>query len=159
MVTPEMSGPVGPGVGRPLSAAELAQEAAEAVRALSHVTIFPDGDGGLRYPADVYATLGELATLGHRLPQAVRQLTAFLHRQHQAGHVAIDAGTRYAGDPAAAVEGATVFLQVAEQLAEQLGAALDQAAQALAFASYSGPEPGAEAGAEVRSEAAPESGR
>lgn len=147
--TPDTTGtPAMLAAGRPLSAVELAQEAAEAVQALNHVTIFPDGDGRLRYPADVYRILGELAVLGYRLPQAVQQLTGFLHRQHQAGYVAIDAGTRYAGDPAAAVETATAFLQLAEQLAEQLGAALDHAAQALAYASYSGPEPGAEAGSE-----------
>lgn len=163
MATPDPIGtpaklPGTPAAGRPLSAIELAEAAAEAVRALNHATL-PNGGGGPRYPSGIYGTLAELATLANRLPQALQQLSTVLQRQHAAGHVAIDAGTRYAGEPAAAVDAAAVFMQVAEQLAVRLGAALGEASEALAFASYSGPEPGAEAGAEAGSAVASGPGR
>lgn len=156
MGTPETTGrPDTPAAGRTVSAIELAEAAAEAVRGLNHATL-PNGADGLQYPSGTYRTLRELVTLANRLPQAVQQLRTVMEQQHASRHVEIVAGTRYAAATAAEVGGATVFMQVADQLAVPLGAALGEASEALAYAScsgsdsasYSGPEPGAEAGSE-----------
>ncbi len=50
-----------------------ARAAAEAIRALNHLT--RSGRGGLTYPSDVQQVVGELASLMHRLPQALNQLS------------------------------------------------------------------------------------
>ncbi len=133
--------PMAPEAARVLSAVELAQDAARAIRDLVEVAT-PGGDPELRGPDGLRRTVDELALLGHRLPQVVHQLTALLAQQHAAGHLTIDAGTQYAGDPGRAVASATAFLEVGEQLAEQFGAALDQASRALTHASYAGPPAG-----------------
>lgn len=138
--------PVTPWAARPLSAVELAQAAGEAVRGLIHVTT-PDGEHGLRDPADIRRTLDELAILGRRLPQALEQLAAVLVRQHSAGHLAVDAGAEpaenieHTGDPGRAVAAAIVLLDTGGQLAEQLSAALDRVSRALASTTFTGPGP------------------
>jgi hypothetical protein len=102
-----------------------ARIAAEAARVLGHAT--RGGAGGLTEPATIYAVLGELAALAHRLPQVCGQLSDWLLHEHVAGRLACDSG-----DPAAAnAEHAVFRLRKAAARAGELGAAL-AAAQAAA---------------------------
>lgn len=105
---------------------EAADAAAEAVRALNHLT-----PHGLDNPGDVYVVLGALATMVHRLPQACVQLANFLHAEATDGRVA-DYALTPAGDPHAAVCAASRQLGVAVGLAQQLAVAIDKAQQACA---------------------------
>jgi hypothetical protein len=114
--------------------AQLAEQAAEAVRALNYATL--PGAGGLVFPADAYETAGMLAVLAGRLPQALAQLSAFLQDQVNAGRVVIVAG-QHAGDPAAAISAARCRLGAAAAAAGQLQHALDAAQQALTWAAAS----------------------
>ena len=124
------------------SAVELAQRASDAARGLIDVAR-PGGDPAVQHPAGLRRTLDELAILGHRLEQAVQQLTAVLHHQHHAGHLNVDPSTEHAGDLDRAVDAATVHLRTGEQLAEQLADALDRASRALTHVSCTGTDPAA----------------
>ena len=125
-----MTGDVAP------SPAQLAEQAAEAVRALNHAT-FP-GSGQLTWPADAYDVLASLALLAARLPQAFGQLDRFLTGEVEAGRVVIDGG-EFAGDPAAAAAAAGHWLDQARGYADRLHRVLDQAQQALAYAAATEP--------------------
>ena len=116
---------------------EHAEAAADAVRAINHITGWPDG---LAYPSDAYAVLGQLATVAARLPQACHQIAAQLAGWHAAGHIGIDPGTRYADNPTGALDAATRALGDAAATAGRLYGALHDAAQALAFAHWTGPD-------------------
>jgi hypothetical protein len=117
--------------------ARLAEDAAEAVRALNHATL--TGAGELVFPADVYQVTGTLAVLAARLPQALTQLAAFLQAEQDAGRVVIVAG-EHCGDPAAAVSITRRHLDAAAAAAGRLQHALDAAQQALTWAAASPPE-------------------
>jgi hypothetical protein len=119
--------------------AVVAQDAAEAIQTLNDLTMGSD----LRYPADVYTVLGALSMLAARLPQTFQQLASFLERQLQDGVIviAIDGGTRFAGDPLAAISTAAgALLEEAAPAAAKLRAALDQAQQAISGASHVEPK-------------------
>lgn len=70
------------------SPAELADTAAEAIRALNHATL--PGTTSLTYPGDAYSTIGNLTLLGQRLPQALGQVLIFLNRLEADGHLCTD---------------------------------------------------------------------
>jgi tRNA A58 N-methylase Trm61 len=74
----------------PKTPAQLADDAAEAIRALNHATLSPRD--GWEYPADAYSVVGNLGTLVMRLPQVLEQLTEFVEKLHQDGHVKADTG-------------------------------------------------------------------
>jgi hypothetical protein len=114
--------------------ARLAEDAAEAVRALNHATL--PGAGELAYPADAYEVAGSLAVLAGRLPQALAQLSAFLDGEVNAGRVVIVAG-EHSGDPAAAISAARRHLEAAADAAGQLRQALDAAQNMLTWAAAS----------------------
>jgi acyl-CoA reductase-like NAD-dependent aldehyde dehydrogenase len=57
------------------SPCQLAEEAAEAIRALNHATTW---GAGYQRPADVDATVGGLLTLASRLSQALDQASSWL---------------------------------------------------------------------------------
>jgi hypothetical protein len=116
--------------------ARLAEDAAEAVRALNHATL--PGAGELAYPADAYEVAGSLAVLAARLPQALAQLAAFLDGEVNAGRIAVVAG-QHAGDPQAATGAARRHLDAAAAAARQLHQALDSAQNALTWAAASTP--------------------
>lgn len=119
----------------PAETREIADEAAEAIRALCHATLPADGFPGLEYPVDAYHVLGSLELLASRLPQLLTQLAAFLQRELQADLVTI-AGGEFYGDPLGAIGTASEELEgVAVQTARQLAEAIDAAQQAIAFAS------------------------
>ena len=121
-----------------LTAAQLAEQAAEGVRGLNHLT---RDEGSLQTPAEVYRVLGSLELLAARLPQALAQLDALLQRWADAELVSIDDG-EFAGDPAAAVATASVYLvEEATPVAVRLQEVLGRAQQAIAFASFTGELP------------------
>ncbi len=111
--------------------AELAGQAAEALRALNHATL--PGTGGLAYPADAYEVTGQLSVLAARLPQALAQLLAFLQEQAAAGVVTVVAG-QHQGDPAAMLAAVTGGLDAAAASARRLHQALDAAQNHLTWA-------------------------
>lgn len=112
--------------------AVVAQDAAEAIRTLNHLTM----GSGLRSPADVYTVLGALSTLAERLPQTFRQLTVVLERQLQDGVITIDGGTPFTGDPVGAIATlASALVDDATPAATALHAALDRAQRAISGAS------------------------
>ena len=126
---------------RSLSVIEHADAAAEAIRAINHLTLW----GGLAYPAEAYQLLGDLATLAYRLPQALAQLARQLDDWHTAGRVRIDPGTEFADNPGLAIATATSYLRDdAVPTAERLAAALNQAQQSIAYASYTDETAGGE---------------
>ena len=72
--------------------AELADDAAEAIRRLNHATIhFAPAAEGYGYAGDVDEMLANLLVLVDRLPQALRQASSWLVKEAQAGRVRHDA--------------------------------------------------------------------
>lgn len=99
--------------------AQLADDAAEAIRALNHATLSPRD--GWEYPADAYSVVGNLGTLVMRLPQLLEQVTQHVEKLHQDGHVVADTGDtleRLYNLSAASVE--------AGEAAQKLRSALDE---------------------------------
>lgn len=117
--------------GRPQTSAALADNAAEAIRALNHAT-FP-GAGGLASPVDAYDVLASLALMAARLPQLLTQLDRYLTGQVEDGRVVIDGG-QFVGDPPAAAAAASCWLDRAGTAAARLAHVLDAAQQAIAYA-------------------------
>ncbi|SBW21066.1 hypothetical protein FDG2_1882 [Candidatus Protofrankia californiensis] len=116
---------------RPESAATIACRIAEDVRTLNHVTLPVDGYPGLEYPADVYTVLAGLGAALASLPQALSQLTRFLHAQARRPEL-YDTGSRFAGRPADAVAAASRALAAADQPLRLAATLLDQAQQDVA---------------------------
>ncbi len=114
-----------------MTPAELAGQAAEAVRALNHATL--PGTGRLEYPADAYEVAGQLSVLAARLPQALAQLLAFLSEQAAAGRITVVAG-EHQDDPAAMLAAVTGDLDAAAASARRLHQALDAAQNHLTWA-------------------------
>jgi hypothetical protein len=119
-----------------LTACEHAQAAAEAIRAINHVTLH---DTALPYPSDAYRLLGALITLTERLPQALQQTAQRITRWADAGELGIDPGTAYAADPDRAAVEAVAGLLAAASAAGQLRDTLSQARSAITYAHYTGP--------------------
>ncbi len=117
------------------SANEHADDAAEAIRGINHLTF---DAGSLRYPSDVYRILGSLDSVVSRLPQALEQIDRLLQRWLEAEEISIDQG-EFVGDPPAAVAAATThLLNEARPALAQAGKALAAARDALTWASYTG---------------------
>ncbi|WP_326711661.1 hypothetical protein OG758_22745 [Streptomyces sp. NBC_01474] len=70
--------------------ADLAAQAAEAIRNLNHAT--QSAKGELVYPGDAYKTVASLALLTQRLPQSFDQLSGFLETLAKTGAVTADYG-------------------------------------------------------------------
>jgi hypothetical protein len=115
------------------TAVEHAHVAAEAVRAINHLTYH---DTALPFPADVWRLLNHLATVAHRLPQALQQTDRLLARLHGRGAIGIDVGTDYDGGVTRAVGDTLTALRQAEAAASDLAAALDRAAGPLTYAHH-----------------------
>lgn len=111
------------------TAAETAEQAAEAIRTLNHSTHPSDGAPGLKYPSDVYAMLGELASMAHRLPQLLDQSSGWL--EHHVREIEVHGGM-FDGDPVAAVATAQAVLADAVTAAQALARHLDDAHNVLA---------------------------
>jgi hypothetical protein len=111
------------------TACEHAEAAAEAIRAINHVTFH---NAALPYPSDAYRLIGALITLVERLPQALQQTAQRITRWQHAGELGIDNGTDYAANPDQAAAEAVVGLHAAAAIrAGQLRDALSQAHRAI----------------------------
>jgi hypothetical protein len=97
-----------------------ARAAAEAIRALNHVTLFLDGADGYQWPADVDAVIVELAAAAGRLPQALDQAARWISQTHDRGQVGHDQGH----DVRAAVACTLIGLDAAAMAAARLHSAL-----------------------------------
>ena len=115
---------------------QLADDAAEALRGINHLTF---SDRCVRYPSEVYTLLADLGRLAHLLPQALRQVDSIVSGWVEDGHVSID-DSEYVGHPEAAAAAVSVYLEDAGAHAGELGRLLDKAQQALGAASWSGPD-------------------
>lgn len=105
--------------------AEYAGQAAEAVRALNHVTIARSGGYAYEWPCDVDRVITELHLTVMRLEQALTQAGRWLERAESAGEVGHDQGH----DPAAAVLAAVERLHHAGTASRCLGEELDAVRQ------------------------------
>lgn len=111
----------------PGAAAELA---AEAVRAVNHLTLAPPArtSPGWEDVGDLYRVLGEVRVVIDRLPQALGQLAGHLDRS--ADGYGADAGTDE--EPAAVVAAAVLELEDAQVVLRQAGGHLNAAQSAVA---------------------------
>ncbi len=108
--------------------ARLADDAAQAVRGINHVTIT-----GPSLPApSVYEVLGSLRQLGYGLEQAALQLSDRL----AASPREYDLYEADGGDPAAHLEAASTALTQAARAARELGLMLDGAQSVIAGQGY-----------------------
>lgn len=117
------------GVQGPGEAAELA---AEALRAVNHLTIGAPSPGvpGWEEISDLYRVLGELRFLTDRLSQVLRQLVQHLERTTEVCSYQSDAGTRES--PEALVAAAVLALEEAQHHVCQAGSHLNTAHMAIA---------------------------
>lgn len=106
-----------------------AAAAAESVRAICHATITRQPP--LPAPA-IYGPLADLASVGHRLHQALTQLGDHLGDSMRVYDVYQHDG----GDPADATATAMVYLSLAATLTAKVGRALDQAHAAISAQGY-----------------------
>ncbi|MEV0576665.1 hypothetical protein [Streptomyces sp. NPDC050392] len=114
--------------------AQYPAKAADALRLFNHATL-PKRDGaGIAYPGTIYRAIGNLATLGHRLPQALDHIALSLTDLHRVGHLTADHST-----PATHTTAAVKALRRAEQLAIELTEALERAHVATGPLGYGGP--------------------
>ncbi len=95
---------------------------------------------GWLYPNDAYRSLGELTYLAGALPQVFQHIASSPRHQLEEGHIGIDYGSRYADNPAAAIEAASVALERATQAAHQMYRGLADAQNAINADSYTGPD-------------------
>lgn len=68
--------------------AQLADQAAEAVRAINHLTMSPRDDW--QYPSDVYSLVGDLSRMAMMLPQALEQASRLIADLNEGGHLRSD---------------------------------------------------------------------
>jgi hypothetical protein len=95
---------------------------------------------GWRFVPDAYRSLGELTYLAGGLPQVFQQIISALRHELDLNLITIDRGTKYEGDPAAAVEAASVALEHATQAAHQMYRGIADAQKAINAAAYGGPD-------------------
>lgn len=107
-----------------------ADAAAEAIRALNHLTQTPQADW--EFPGDAYAVVGNLAMAAHRLPQALDQVASLVRSLAEGGRIRHAKG----GDVSEEVAEALEALREAAGAAGAMGAALDRAHAALGPLGY-----------------------
>jgi hypothetical protein len=109
----------------------LADQAAESIRALNHLT--PEG---LEYPGDLYDVIASLKLAAQRLPQLLGQLSAWLEHEHAASRIAHDTGQT----PEPYVQGVTGSLAQAGADSSALADALNAAHNACSGLKAAEPE-------------------
>ncbi|MFG3214878.1 hypothetical protein [Streptomyces tendae] len=114
----------------PQSPVGLADQAAEAVRAINHTTRTPGADW--QYPSNAYSLIGTLAHLSRMLPQAITQALQPVTDAHTADRLTVDGGK----DPDQAASSAIQTARVAIGRAQRLAEALDQVHSALSPLGY-----------------------
>lgn len=117
------------------TAQEVAGRAAEAVRALNHLTRPGVAETDV---SDVYDLLDELALMASRLPQLLGQLEDLIDQLVEADQVRIVDGPN-TGDSVAVAVIAGHWLTVATSAADELATCIDQARQSLTWASSTRP--------------------
>lgn len=117
-------------MNHPQSPATLADQAAEAVRAINHSTRAPGMDW--QYPSDAYSLIGALAHLSRMLPQAITQALQPVTDAHEVDRLTVDGGK----DPEQAASSAVQTARVAIGRAQRLAEALDQVHSALSPLGY-----------------------
>jgi hypothetical protein len=110
--------------------AQLADDAAEAVRALNHATL--STRDGWQFPADAYSVIGNLREMSQRLPQLLQQVEGFLQDLADGDHIRSDRGGNGAAEVNAALDG----LDRAREDAVTMTAALDTVHSALSPLAY-----------------------
>lgn len=95
---------------------------------------------GWQFPADAYRALGELRYLAGGLPQSFEHIIRALRGQLDQGHIRIDPGTEWEGNPAGAVEAVSVALSHAAQAARQMYRGITDAQSAINRAAHAGPD-------------------
>lgn len=116
----------------PQTPAQLADAAAEAVRALNHATLSRKA-AGWEYPGDAYSAVAGLSALAMMLPQALGQLEGFVGALGDADRLQSDKGP---GDlPGRLTEFHDVMGEASRQ-ARALYVALNQAHQLLGPVAY-----------------------
>ena len=113
----------------PGAAAEMA---AEALRAVNHLTIGAPSSGapGWEDVGDLYRVLGELRVLTDRLPQVLGQLARHLERPAGLGGYKADASA--SESPACLAAAAVLALDAAQHLVAEVGRHLNAAHSAVA---------------------------
>jgi len=120
--------------GGELTLTQLAEQAAEAVRAMNHLT--RPGAGALDDPAEVCEIVVALSCATARLPQLLAQLSSWLVGERRAGRLRVDA---WSDTPAAAtVAAAATALTQAASGAVRASHELDAAHQHLAHLAGTG---------------------
>jgi hypothetical protein len=112
-----------------LTATQLATQAAEAIRAMNHLTL--GSTEALSSPAELDDVITALAQVTARLPQLLTQLASWLGTQHQPGWLRLDAFSPHP-DPRTAIGEAIKDLTAASSCARQAGRALHCAHHTLA---------------------------
>lgn len=110
--------------------AQLADDAAQAIRALNHVTM--STRDGWEFPSDAYSVIGNLRELAQYLPQLLQQTEVFLQRLTDGDHIRSDRGGNGAAEVNAALDG----LDRAREDAVTMEAALDTVHSALSPLAY-----------------------
>ncbi len=110
-----------------MAAAQLAERAAEDVRALAAAGTGAPGAATLVFPSDVYLALGFLTRLTAEAPAALASLSTWLQAETVAGRVAELPDGAYHGNPAPAVAEAASRLDEACALLGQAADAMTQA--------------------------------
>lgn len=114
----------------PKTPAELADTAAEAIRALNHATM--STRPGWEYPADAYSVVGNLLAMVQRLPQLLEQTGAHIEALAGGNHIRSTRGGNGAEEVAAALDA----LSRVSADAVAMAAALDTAHSALSPLAY-----------------------
>ncbi|MDX2997988.1 hypothetical protein [Streptomyces scabiei] len=109
--------------------AELANQTAEAIRAINHLTMSPRD--GWTYPSDAYSVVGGLSRMAMMLPQALDQIGALIEPSDTGGHLYSDKGTL-----AADLENTYGGLADAHDAAKALYEALNRAHSGLSPIAY-----------------------
>jgi hypothetical protein len=125
-----VSAMINTGIGE-LTAGQLGEQAAQAVRALNHLT--RPALGALSDPVEAAELIAALASVTGGLPQLTGQLASWLSSEDRTGRLRVDADSpHHPAGTAAAVMDATAALTQAGQCAHAAGRALDAAHQVLA---------------------------
>lgn len=107
----------------------LADQAAEAIRAINHATASPKAEGGYVYPAELYSVVMTLSHMASMLPQLLQQASRWLEHQDEHDRLRVDNGNSM--QCSIVVGGALADLDDAVRLASMLNGVLERAGQHL----------------------------
>ena len=114
-----------------ITAVQVAESCAEAVRDLARVTHPEDGAPGLEYPGDVFVVLGLLARSCRDLPAGLEHLELWLSAQAAAGRLEVSGAPEDHEAVVLAVAAMRTELLVAMDVVQTLAASLTAAQTSL----------------------------